>query len=220
MARSHAIRFTFEISSGDGPGLSVGQFRIWCHGDDTYIADAGVPQWKTSLHGDVAWRTAETKESHTSPAPLLAPHTDRAPWKYTPPPFVAGHRLAFVIATTRGALGPWPTPERYERVEVRDRWDELTKVEVWMTSPGVAIPADQSVLGTTLHLANGTQVWARVSREPIDPIAPEPVPASAVLAPQVPERDGVSAPGVILRGAHLATSTPELPADDDETSAD
>lgn len=206
MARSHPIRFAFRITSGPNAGLSVGQFRVWCLRDDTYIADAGVPSWKTSLHGEVAWQTAETKESFHSPQAHLSQGADRAPWKFTPPPFVDGRRLAFVVAVTRGALGRSVAPPRYQSVEVNDRWDELTKVNIWMSLPDSEVANDADLLGPTLTLASGVRVWASVGREPLEPKDPEPVPAASVLLPQVPGVHEVSAPGILIRGVHLASS--------------
>ncbi|MFE7067188.1 hypothetical protein [Microbacterium sp. NPDC057658] len=204
MARSQAIRFTFAIQSGHNAGLGVGQFRVWCHREDTYIADPGVPQWKTSLHGEVAWRPAETAESHSSSEARLPADIDRAPWKYAPPDFVDGQRLASVVGVTRAALRPWTAPERYQRVEVRDRWDELTKANVWMTKADADVPDHPTRVGPILELASGTRVWVSVGREALDPIDPEPVPISTMLEPQIPGVHDVTAPGVLIRGVHLA----------------
>lgn len=206
MAKSPRIRFAFRITSGPNAGLTVGRFMVLCHGDDTYVTDADVPTWKTSLHGDVAWRTAETKESNLSPDARLPKGVDRAPWKYTPPEFVDGHRRALVIGVTRGALGPWPVPERYETIEVPDRWDELTKATVWMSEPGVNIPEPPERVGPILELSSGVRVWVGRGHEELEPIDPEPVPASAILEPQVPGIHDVTAPGLLVRGVHLSTS--------------
>ena len=204
VSRQHPIRFAFRISSGPNAGLSVGQFRVWCHKDDTYIADAGVPSWKTSLHGEVAWQTAETKESFTSPEARLSGTSDRAPWKFAPPEFEDGQRLAFVVCATRGALGTSVAPQRYRTVEVNDRWDELTKVNIWMTLPKVELPDASLLLGPVLTLESGANVWAAVGREYIAPSDPEPVPGSSIIEPQVPGRHDVTAPGLLIRGLHLA----------------
>jgi hypothetical protein len=203
MARTPAIRFAFRISCGENAGLGIGQYRVWCHADDTYIADAGVTSWKVSLHGDVAWRMAETSESHRSDQTRLPRSTDRAPWKFTPTVFEDGQRLAFVVAATRGSLRRHDAPERYETIEVRDRWDVLTKANVWMTQPGVSVPASDLRVGPVLDLANGNRVWVTPGREPIEAITPEPPPTSGIVEPQVPEKDGVTAPGVILRGLNV-----------------
>lgn len=200
---SGIIRFSFRITSGPDAGLSVGQFRIWCHGDDTYVADVGVPAWKTSLHGEVAWQTAETRESFTSPSPRLS-GGERAPWKFTPPDFVNGRRLAFVIGVTRGSLGNEHAPERYETVEVRDRWDELTKVNLWMGQPGVSTPSASERIGPVLGLSSGNRVWAAVGREPIAAVVPEPLPVTAAIEPQIPGIHDVTAPGLLLWGVHVA----------------
>lgn len=78
-------------------------WRLWVHGDDTYVADKATgARWKTSLHGDVAWRLAVTQEAMARDAAPIPPGMDRAPWKFDPPPFANGGRLAFFVAATRG----------------------------------------------------------------------------------------------------------------------
>lgn len=209
MVKSQRIRFAFRITSGPNAGLAVGQFVVWCHGDDAYVADAGVPTWKTSLHGEVAWRTAETKESHSSADAHLPIDVDRAPWKYTPPEFVDGHRRAFVIGVTRGALGPWQAPDRYETIDVADRWDGLTKATVWMSQPGVVVPEPPDRVGPILALTNGVQVWVGRGWEELEAIDPEPVPVSALIEPQLPGVHDVSSPGILVRGVHLSAPSAE-----------
>jgi hypothetical protein len=69
---------------------------LWVHSDDTYIADKTTDAlWKTSLHADVAWRLAATQEAMAGDAAPIPPGMDRALWKFDPPPFVNGGRLAF-----------------------------------------------------------------------------------------------------------------------------
>ncbi|NYF15991.1 hypothetical protein HDC37_000805 [Microbacterium sp. AK009] len=204
MGKSPRVRFAFRITDGPNAGLTVGRFIVWCHGNDTYIADGDVPSWKTSLHGEVAWRTAETKESNRSTDARLPEGVDRAPWKYAPPDFVGGHRRAFVIGVTRGALGRWTVPDRYETIQVRDRWDELTKANVWMSQPGTDIPDPPERVGPVLELTNGMRVWVGRGSEELEAIDPEPVPVSAIIEPQIPGVDDVTAPGILIRGVHLA----------------
>lgn len=204
MSKSPAIRFAFAITQGDSAGLQCGHFRVWVHGDDTYIADVGLAGiWKTSLHGEVAWQTAETKESHLSTNPMLVPTGDRAPWKYDPPAFEDGRRLAFVIGVTRTAMRPGTAaPARYEVIEVSDRWDQLTKANVWMSVPPVA--PDPHHIGPVLTLANETQVWVTRGEEPMDESTPEPPPDSTIAEPQIPGLHDVIAPGMIIRGINVA----------------
>ncbi len=195
------IRFTFSIVHGPNAGLNCGQFRVWCGKNDTYIADRETAStWKASLHGDESWRVAETKESHLSSDPKL--HGDRAPWEFTVPPMENGRRLAFVVAVTRGALTLGSAPARYQVIPVEDRWDRIPEVNIWMSEEGVEIPTSNRV-GPVLSLANGRSVWAEWGVEPVPAVEPEPLPASAILKPLVPEKDGVSAPGWIVVGAHL-----------------
>lgn len=210
VAKSQRIRFAFRILSGPNVDLTVGRFVVWCHGDDTYIADADVPSWKTSLHGEVAWRTAETKESNRSADARLPEGVDRAPWKYVPPEFVNGHRRAFVIGVTRGALGKLPVPARYESIEVPDRWDQLTKANIWMSQPGAPIPDPPDRVGPVLELANGLRVWVGRGSEEIEAIDPEPIPVAAIFEPQNPGVEDVTAPGILIRGVHLAAPSGEV----------
>lgn len=201
MPRPEPIRFCFRITSGPNSGHAVGQFRVWTNGDDTYIADRNVKSWKTSLHGDIAWRTAETRESSTSSAPRLPAGTDRAPWKFSPPPFADGYRCAYVIGVTRGSLRPLEVPARYHTVEVRDRWDELTKVSLWMAEPGVPNPPASDRIGPLLRLSSGLKVWAVAGAESLKGGQPGPVPIAALYEPQVPGIHDVITPGLLVRGA-------------------
>lgn len=104
------VGFAFTITE-DGPsqGLTSGPWRVKVTKNDVYIyAKELGDKWKTSLHGDSAWRTAVTSETHRSDTPILPPDEDRAPWKYTPTEFKNGVRLAFVLACTRGLLATQP----------------------------------------------------------------------------------------------------------------
>jgi hypothetical protein len=197
------IRFAFALTTEDGETHSGGHFRIWCNKDDTYIAERGTGAlWKTSLHGDAAWRTAETAESFTSDRPMLNGSPDRAPWKYTPTPFVGGRRLAYVIACTRGAMMPEQVKASYSIIPVADRWDQLTKANVWMSEANIT-PDDEGRIGPRLSLQSGRSVWVTPAVEYIPPIEPEPTPATTLLRPMIPGKDDVRYPGVIVVGVHL-----------------
>jgi hypothetical protein len=131
------LRFFFEIVSGPNAGLRCGGWRVLTRKEDTYITTADLgSKWKASLHGDVAWQVAITSENAASSGRLLPAGHDRAPWKFTPPPFVNGRRMAFCIAVSRGALRPDPPVEGDEhRFIVEDRWDMVTTAQVWMKRP-------------------------------------------------------------------------------------
>jgi len=195
--------FSFEITSGPNAGLRCGGWRVWTRKEDTYITTAELgPKWKASLHGDVAWQVAITRENAASPDRLLPVGHDRAPWKFTPPPFIDGRRLAFAIAVSRGALRPDPPVEGDEHTIIaEDRWDLVTVAQVWMTEPGAALGIEPS-LGP-LALASGRQVWVAGAWEEVEPMDPEPVPVSAMIEPMWPEKHGVTAPGYMVRGVHL-----------------
>jgi hypothetical protein len=198
-----AIRFTFGINEGINSGLRCGEFRVWCSRDDTYIAErhtAGI--WKASLHGDVAWRTAETRESFESHDARLKGAPGRAPWEYQPTSFDGGRRLAFVIGMTRVAMMRESPADRYLLMPIQDRWDRLWTANIWMSEPG-ALPNEVDRVGPVLRLANGRGVWVVAGSEALPAIAPEPLPTSTMIKPLSPEYDGVRAPGWMVVGVHL-----------------
>lgn len=197
------LRFTFAITTGPRAVLTTGGWRLWVRGDDTYIADKATGAlWKTSLHGDVAWRLAATQEAMAGDAPPIPPGMDRALWKFDPPPFVNGGRLAFFIAATRGCMRPGRLDSREVVIEVEDRWDQLTHAMVWMTEPTVVL-VHPRVVGGPLQLASGRKVWLTADVQALPPCDPEPIPASSMIEPMWPEKHGVPCPGIIIRGVHL-----------------
>lgn len=204
MPKSPRLRFAFALLGGPNDGLRCGGWRVWTKAEDTYITDKNLGDtWKVSLHGDEAWRVAMTSENEASENPVLPKGHDRALWKFTPPPFVDGQQLAFVVAVTRGALRPEPVDPNEMVVEVADSWDRITGVYLRMTEPGVALDGSHLVLGRPLPLDSGRQVWLTVYSEPIEPAEPEPVPVSAMIEPMSPETHDVTAPGLIVKGIHI-----------------
>jgi hypothetical protein len=200
------IRFTFAITTGPCVGLTTGGWRLWVHGDDTYIADKAIgAMWKTSLHGNVAWRLAATQEAMAGEAPPVPPGTDRALWKFDPPPFVNGGRRAFFVAATRGCLRPDRLDERDVVIEVDDRWDQMTYAMVWMTEPTFRLVHPRIIDGP-LSLASGRNVWLTAGAEALPPCDPEPIPASSMAEPLWPEKHGVPCPGIVVRGVHLQSA--------------
>jgi hypothetical protein len=101
----------------------LGGWRLWAHGEDTYLTATSFGHvWKVSLHGDAAWRMAVTQEHWNSPERLWTGE-DRAPWKFEPVPFKDGGRMAFAIAVARGALFQGGLPSRVTPISVNDRWN-------------------------------------------------------------------------------------------------
>lgn len=197
------IRLAFTIDDGPNAGLTSGGWRVWVHGDSTYIASRGVGGiWKASLHGDTAWQVAVTKEHLASEKPVYAGNP-RAPWVFQPTPFVDGLRLAFVIAITRPSLMPGDIDAADFQVPVRDRWDELTVAYVHMTQAGAHLGGSRRVIAEPLSLDSGRQVWVTWGRERVEPVGPERAPAGAMVEPVWPEQHGVAAPGFVLRGVHV-----------------
>lgn len=136
------LRFSFTLPVAEDRNLTSGGWRIWTKGDDVYITLKEVGGiWKVSLHGDEAWRCAITQEHAEGESPVIPSSEDRAPWTFTPPPFVDGRRLAFIIACTRGCLRTLPIDPTQVHVLVRDRWDEMALVYLVMTEYGVTEPA-------------------------------------------------------------------------------
>jgi len=199
------IRFAFAINQGPSAGVRCAGWRVWCTGEDTYITSKTLNgTWKTSLHGDVAWRTAATKENMGGDSPVLPADHDRAVWKYEPNSFVDGVRLAFVIASGRTALRPGPADSREIDVECADEWNRIQMIQVWMAEEGVT-PAPRSVVGKIMTLASGRSVWLESASEVVpswDP-APQATAWGVVVSPQNPATDDVRAPGLLLTGISL-----------------
>jgi len=115
----------FTIQSGPNAGLTLSGWRLQVRKEDTYIIAKTVGGiWKTSLHGDVAWRHAMTREHVDSGAPPQLTG-DRAAWRFTPTEYVNGQRLAFVVATARSCFRPETLDTREAQIPVEDRWDRL-----------------------------------------------------------------------------------------------
>ena len=199
------LRYAFAITRGPNAGLGCGGWRIWTNNEDTYITATSVGGiWKASLHGDVSWRVAPTKENDESGEPILQDGHRNAPWEFKPTEFSGGERLAFVIAVSRNSLIRQAVdPSRETIIEVADRWDRLTALYVRMTEPAVALDPLYAVVGGPLPLINGRQVWVTTGEEVIDPYDPEPAPVSLMIQPVSPQNDGVSAPGFVVRGVNI-----------------
>ena len=198
------IQFAFTITDGANAGLTSGSWRLWVRKEDTYIAPAHLGgMWKCSLHGDVAWQWAVTKEHAESGRLPVWTGQDRAPWKFEPTPFVSGGRLAFVICTFRNALLPLPLDPEDVHIRVEDRWDQVTLGCLWMTEPGTSLEGDRLV-DRPLTLQSGRRVWLTAKTEALTNGEPEPLAVSSMLEPAIPGVHDVSAPGVFHRGVHLS----------------
>lgn len=197
------LRFAFTILDGPNADLTSGSWRLWVHGEDTYLTPKGLGNiWKVSLHADVAWRIAVTREHMESERPVWPKSEDRAPWKFDPTPFVNGCRKAFAIATTRSSLLPQAPSPHDIHITVEDRWDRITVAYVWMTEPDVELLASR-IIGQPLTLASGRKVWLSAESEAMPGGEEEPQAVSAMLEPMLPESHGVPVPGYLVRGVHL-----------------
>lgn len=196
------IRFAFTIAEGPNAGITCGGWRVSVHGEGTYISSTAVGGiWKTSLHGDAAWRLAVTKE-HFASSTSVYNGPDRAPWKFQPTKFVSGKRLAYAIGVFRHALRPESIDPKEVQIAVNDSWNELTVAYIWMTEPGVELLSDRLV-GGPLLLKSRRSVWVTAGVEEIGDMKPEPVARSTFAEPVSPEVNGVLAPGVLVRGVHV-----------------
>lgn len=201
MSRKQTIRFAFTIRDGGRKYWTSGSWRLWVHKEDTYIASAGLSStWKTSLHGDDSWRIAITSEHANSDNPVIDPIIGRSAWEFAPTEFKRGRRLAFVIAPMRATYLPplagIKTDEYH--IGVNDSWDEVTVAYIWMTEPGVDLD-EPRIVGEPLNLASGRRVWLSAGVEQLEQPM-EPDVAGTMLEPLLPERHGVPAPGLIVRG--------------------
>jgi hypothetical protein len=201
------VRFAFTIADGPNAGLTSGGWRIWVRHEDTYITSKSIGGiWKVSLHGDIAWRLAVTKQHQDSPTPVWT-EDDRAPWKFEPTPFVDGVRRAFFIAAFRGSLRRLPMDPRDTHVSVADRWDEVTLVTVCMTEPNVELDAPRRI-SEPLQLRSGRRVWLHAHTEDLEGGAePEPEPVSSMVEPVWPGEHGVPVPGLVLRGVNVDSAS-------------
>lgn len=199
------LRFAFTIPSGPNAGWTLAGWRLWVSGEETYITAKTVGGvWKTSLHGDVAWRHAMTREHvESGRLPLLQGSEDRATWKFSPTPFIDGTRLAFVVAAARSCLRPGKLDAREAQIAVEDRWDRLHVAKVWMTEAraDTGLAEHPRLLGDPFALSNGRRVWVTADAEAVASAEPEPVADSVILKPLWPEEHDVAAPGLLAVGA-------------------
>ncbi|MFF8968679.1 hypothetical protein [Streptomyces sp. NPDC014995] len=205
MSKRSKVRFAFTIQHGENRGLTSGSLRVWTSKEDTYMTSVALNgTWKVSLHGEVAWRIAVTAEHLRSENPVWPVTEDRAPWKFAPTEFVDGRRLAFVVAASRGALIPGPLDANDTHIAVEDRWDQITMAQIWMTEPDVDLPDGIRLIGGPLPLASGRSVWVTADVQEV-PGERESMVASGIMAqPLMPDTHDVSAPGILLRGVHVA----------------
>lgn len=202
--RPPKIRFSFVIPDGPNAGYAGGSWILWTHKEDTYVAERDLGRtWKTSLHSNVAWQHAVTKEHASAPDSILPRGVDRALWKFRPTRFVSGQRLALILGVTRAAMRPsidtvpWGNP-----IEVEDRWDRVTCAGVYMTERGVDPHFPASIIGGPLPLASGRRVWLAKRTEQIQG-EPEEGIVGRMVRPLTPETDGVPAPMLLLVGLRL-----------------
>lgn len=202
-ATASRIRFAFRIVDGPNAGLACGSWRCWTKGEDTYLTAVTVGEvWKLSLHGDESWRYAVTAEHIAAGAPVAGSPDNRLAWEFRPTEFVDGVRDAFAVAVLRNALRPVSVDGREAVVPVDDRWDRLTVAYISMTEPGVTAEPARAI-APPLTLASGRQVWLWFRSEPVALGQPEPPPDAVIVEPMSPEKDDVTIPGVLLRGANF-----------------
>lgn len=178
---------------------------MWCTGEDTYITSKTLAgTWKTSLHGDEAWRTAVTSENMRSSSPSLPLGSDRAPWKYDVPPFLEGKRLAFVVAATRSAMLPGRKSQKEIQIPVEDKWNVIQLVRIWMTEPGVNLE-NLDFIGPPLELQSGRRVWIDTVTEDIPEwdASPEKSARGSLVEVLTPQLHGTKSPGLLVRGFRL-----------------
>lgn len=203
MSAKRRVRFAFRITSGPNAGLGSAGWRVWTHGNSIYMNSVSTGgRWKLSLHGDVAWRYAQTAEDQHSETPTLPAGHERAVWTFTPTPFEDGVRRAFAIAITRAALLPCAVDPKEAVLEVEDRWDRLVTLFLEVTLPGVELTTSRRVIAEPLALSDGRRLWLTLGSEPLDG-QPEPQAVSAMIEPVAPETHGVAFPGVMVRGVRI-----------------
>lgn len=200
------VRFSFTITEGPHAGLLCGGWRVWCTGEDTYITSKTLAgTWKTSLHGDEAWRTAVTSENMRSDSPSLPPGLDRAPWKYDVPPFLNGKRLAFVVAAARSAMLPGQKSRKEIQIPIEDKFNIIQLVRIWMTEPGVTLEG-LDFIGNPLRLRSGRRVWLDTVAESIlgSDTSPEEPATGSIVEVLTPDSHGTRSPGLLVKGFRLS----------------
>lgn len=198
------IRFAFTVPTTESVGLTNAGWRVRVRGEDTYITAKTLKDtWKASLHGDVAWQVAVTKDHARLPNSVLPPGHDRVFWRFDPTPFVDGERLAFAVAVARGALRPAELNPRETHIAVEDRWDRLAVAYVYMTEAGVDPKPRARLVGGPLALSSGRRVWVYAGSEEVPATEPQPPPAGALIRTLVPGEHDVSAPGMLVVGLNI-----------------
>ncbi|MFI5719059.1 hypothetical protein [Nocardia sp. NPDC051750] len=202
MSNKQKVRFAFTIREGEHAGWTAGSWRLWVSKEDTYIAAANVGSiWKASLHGDTAWRIAQTSENAQSTTPIIDPKIGRSMWEFDPVPFEGGKRMAFVVAPLRSSYLPGALDPRDNHIAAQDSWDKITIAYIWMTEPGVNLEVDR-IVGGPLTLSSGRQVWLSAGTEPCSQSEEADIVGS-MIEPQMPGRHEVNAPGFLVRGLRL-----------------
>lgn len=188
VTRPPRIRFAFRLAEGPAAGLTCGGWRVWTHGESTYITGKPLADtWKVSLHGDDHWAAAVTAENAASRGTVLPAGHDRAMWQFMPTVFKDGRRTAFTIAVFRHAFRPEQPDPKETVLGVPDSWDVLALALVRMAEPGAGPAEDEDLVGGPLSLASGRTVWVARALDRIDPLDPEPVPVSTMIEPVTPE---------------------------------
>jgi len=203
VSKKNRVRFRFEITDGPNSGLSCPGWRVWTTRDSIYMAGAETgSMWKLSLHGDVAWRYAQTSENRRSPNPVLPQDHDRAPWTFEPTPFIDGVRHAFAVAVFRHALVAAPPDPSELVLPVDDRWDTVTTLFLQVTEVGTDLETTRSVVREPLPMSAGRRLWLTLDSEFCGG-EPEPPAVGTMIEPAAPATHGVAFPGVFVRGVHL-----------------
>ena len=105
----------------------------------------------------------------------------------------------FAVGVFRNCLRPNPRAAKEAVVEVPDRWDALTVVNLLMTDDA-GPPRDWDlVTSESLTLANGRRIWLVSNVEQIDHGEPEPVPDGNIIEIRDPDEHDVACPGFLLR---------------------
>jgi hypothetical protein len=206
VARPQRIRFAFRLPLDNGSaGLQVGGWRVWTHGESTYIGAKPLRDtWKVSLHADDYWAAAVTSENARRPDTVLPEGMPRDAWRFEPTPFHDGRRTAFAIGVFRHAFRPEAPDPAETAIDVPDRWDVLALALIRMAEPGVPPEPDEHLIGPLLPLESGRTVWVASALQAVGATEPEPVPASNMIEPVWPGQHDVASPGWLVKGVHIA----------------